>query len=77
MSKPKPTTSPVQIGTVTGIEDHGTIVIVRLTTAAGLDFPIFFDHRPFHWLLEGEGCMAQELLGRLATYDGESLNFSV
>lgn len=34
--------------TITGISDHGTIVAVHL---ADKPFQVYFDHRPFNWLL--------------------------
>lgn len=62
-------------GTILGLRDCGTLVIVYLGTEEGRVIPITFDHRPFEWLLNGEGCGADELVGRSARYDGESLVF--
>lgn len=33
------------------VENHGTIVAVHLAQGA----PVYFDHRPFHWLFEARG----------------------
>jgi hypothetical protein len=52
-------------GTITRIEDHGTIVILFIDNT-----PIYFDHTPFRWLYEME---AGNLIGRTATFDGENL----
>ena len=62
-------------GTILDVQDHGTIVIVYLDAEEHRVVPIYFDHRPFGWLLDGEGCGAEELIGRTAIYDGESLFF--
>ena len=62
-------------GTILGLRDCGSLVIVYLGTEEGRVIPITLDHRPFGWLLEGEGCAATELVGRSARYDGESLVF--
>jgi hypothetical protein len=67
--------STVQTGTISNVEDHGSIIILRLKTKQGWNVPVFFDHRPLTWLLEGEGCRADDLVGRQATYDGQTLNF--
>ena len=61
------------IGTILDVTDCGSIVIVYLGTDEGRVLPIMFDHRPFGWMLDGEGCSAEELVGHSATYDGESL----
>ena len=60
-------------GTILGLRDCGSLVIVYLVTEEGRVVPITFDQRPFGWLLEGEGCAAAELVGRCARYEGESL----
>ena len=62
-------------GTITNIINHGTIVVVFLTTEDGQSIPVHFDHRPFNWLLQGENCTPSELLGRPASFDGEHLRF--
>jgi hypothetical protein len=60
----------VQIGTVSEIEDCGSVVIVRLKTPNGWSTPVFFDHRQFSHMLESEGCSASSLVGREAQVDG-------
>ena len=63
------------VGTITGIENHGTIVLVVVNNEAGENFMIPFDHTPFRWLLEGEACIPVDLLGRSVEYDGETIAF--
>ena len=60
-------------GTISHIHDHGTIVIVYVTPEAGADVPIYFDHRPFGWIVDGEGHGdATNLIGRpIEVTDGE------
>lgn len=62
-----------QTGTITGVHDCGTIVIVHLKTERGWVTPVFFDHGQFRRLLEGERCGPERLVGRRATYEGENL----
>jgi hypothetical protein len=46
--------------TITAIRDYGTIVAVHLTRGG----PVFFDHRPFGWLVEDRcGGDASQLIG--------------
>jgi hypothetical protein len=63
-----------QSGIIAEVQDCGTIVIVHLKTENGWLTPVFFDHRSFRWLLDGEGCGPEELIGRPASFDGESLH---
>lgn len=43
-------------GKVVSIEDHGTIVIVFVAPTDGrLEFPVYFDHRPFSHMYEARG----------------------
>ena len=61
-------------GTISNIEDYGTIVVVWLSTGS-LDHPVYFDHRPFQHLLEAESANPTDLIGRPARIDGETLTF--
>ena len=63
-------------GTITRIEDHGTIVLLRAEAEGGRGFFVPFDHTPFRWLLDGEGIGLSELLGREIMFDGEHLWFN-
>ena len=62
-------------GTIAGIEDHGTIVLVRAAADDGRELLVPFDHSPFRWLLDGEGIAPGQLLGREIAFDGEHLWF--
>ena len=62
-------------GTVVGVEDHGSIVMLRAVSDDGETFFVPFDHSPMRWLLDGEGCGLVDLLGREIGYDGEVLWF--
>ncbi len=62
-------------GTIIGIRDYGTLVIVFLDGGEGRTAPIPMDHRAFHHLLEGEGCCSTELVGRCVSYDGDLVTF--
>ncbi len=66
----------ITTGEVFDVEDHGNIVLVFLLAdddQRAILIP--FDHRPFGWLCEAEGCEAADLIGRRAEYDGETLSF--
>lgn len=62
-------------GTIIGVRDCGTLVIVFLNAEDDRVLPAIFDHRLFSHLLDGEGCGPDELMGRRVVYDGESLVF--
>lgn len=59
-------------GTIVNVEDHGTIVMLRVVSADGRTFYVPFDHSPFRWLIEGESA---DLVAREIGYDGESVWF--
>jgi len=63
------------VGKVIAVENHGTIVAVHLLTDEKRLVPIYFDHRPFDWMLDAEGCGPEDLVGRRASYDGTSIKF--
>ena len=62
-------------GTIDRIENCGTIVMVILRTAQGFLTPVFFDHSPFRWMLEAEDCGVNDLIGRQASFDGQTMTF--
>jgi hypothetical protein len=64
-----------QTGTISAVENCGSIVLILLLTEQGWLTPVPFDQRPFAHLLHGEGCEPEELIGRAATYDGEVFSF--
>lgn len=63
-------------GGIFNVEDHGSIVLVFLLADDDKRVILIpFDHRPFGWLLDSEGCEASDLVGRRASYDGETIIF--
>ena len=64
-----------QTGTISRIEDHGTIILVMLKVPGGWLVPVPFDHRCFQHLLDGESSDVGGLIGRRARYDGETFEF--
>lgn len=63
-------------GEIFDLQDHGSIVLVFLLADDDKRVILIpFDHRPFTWLLEGEGCEAADLIGRQVSYDGETIIF--
>ncbi len=69
-----PNTEPIT-GTIIGVRDCGSLVLVFLNSEEGRVLPVIYDPRMFRHLLEGEGCGPDELMGRSVSYDGESLVF--
>ena len=61
-------------GTISNIDNHGSIVVVWLKTPQQIS-PVYFDHRPFRHLLDGENCNAADLIGRAASYEDEIFSF--
>jgi len=64
-----------ETGTISGVENHGTIVLVKVRAVNGRMVSIPFDHSPFRWMLDGEQCSPADLIGRKVAYDGEFLIF--
>jgi hypothetical protein len=63
-------------GEIFDVQDHGSIVLVFLLADDDQRVVLIpFDHRPFGWLLQSEGCEASDLIGRRASYDGETISF--
>jgi hypothetical protein len=62
-------------GSIGGIRDCGTLVLVFLDTDDERTIPIPMERRAFHWLLDGEGFQPDELVGRRISYDGEHILF--
>jgi hypothetical protein len=64
------------IGTLSSIENHGSIVIVWLDLDDGRSEPIYMDHRAFGWLVDGESIeTVDDLIGRMVEFDGECIKF--
>jgi hypothetical protein len=63
-------------GTISGVENHGSIIVVWLDLEDGGSEPVYMDHRAFGWLVKGEGIKSVgDLIGRLVSYNGESIEF--
>jgi hypothetical protein len=63
-------------GTISGIEDHGSIVILWLDLDDGRTRPVYFDRRPFAWMLEGEAAESpDDLIGREVCFNGDVIEF--
>jgi hypothetical protein len=62
-------------GTIAGLRDYGSLVLVFLDAEDGRVIPVPMDHRAFQHLLEGEGCGPAELLGRSISFDGDLVVF--
>ena len=62
-------------GTVAGLRDYGSLVLVLLDTDDGRVIPVPLDHRAFQQLLQGEQCGPDELIGRIVSFDGDLVTF--
>lgn len=63
-------------GTISSVDDHGSIVIFWLGLEDGGKQPVYMDHRAFDWMIDGEGIESpDELIGRPVVYNGESFEF--
>ena len=58
-------------GTISRIQNCGTIVVIYLRTKRSQESPVYLDHRCFQHLLESE----HKLIGRRAVYQNEALSF--
>jgi len=62
-------------GTIAGLRDYGTLVLLVLDTEDGRVIPLPVERRAFGHLLEGEGCGPGGLIGRSVSYDGDLVTF--
>ena len=62
-------------GKIVGVRDYVTVVLVFLDTDDGRVVPAVFEHRAFTWLLQGERCGAEVLVGQWVEFDGETMVF--
>lgn len=63
-------------GKIVEIENAGTIVLVYLKLRNRRVVLVPFDHSPFRWMLEAEGCGASDLIGRRAEYQNDKATFA-
>ena len=62
-------------GTIAGLRDYGTLVLVFLDAEDGRVIPVPMDHRAFRHLLDGEACEPHALVRRTVSFDGDLLAF--
>jgi hypothetical protein len=62
-------------GTIAGLRDCGTLVLVFLDAEDGRVMPVPMERRAFRHLLEGEACEPGELIGRTVSFDGDLVAF--
>jgi hypothetical protein len=62
-------------GTIAGLRDCGTLVLVFLDAEDGRVIPVPIESRAFRHLLEGEACEPDELIGRTVSFDGNLVAF--
>jgi hypothetical protein len=62
-------------GTIAGLRDYGSLVLVVLDAEDGRVIPLPLDRRALGHLLEGEGCCPGQLIGRSVSYDGDLVTF--
>jgi hypothetical protein len=62
-------------GTIAGLRDYGSLVLVFLDTEDGRVILLPIERRACGHLLEGEGCGRGELIGRSVSYDGDLVTF--
>ena len=58
-------------GTIAGLRDYGTLVLVVLDAEDGRVIPVPMDHRAFQHLLEGRACGPDDLIGRSVSFNGD------
>jgi hypothetical protein len=62
-------------GAIIGVRDCKTVVVIFLATDDERTVPLVLEWRAFRWLLEGEDCRPDELVGRRISYDGNRILF--
>ena len=58
-------------GTIAGLRDYRSLVLVFLDADDGRVIPVPMDRRAFQHLLEGEACGPDELIGRSVSFNGD------
>ena len=58
-------------GTIAGLRNYGSLVLLFLDADDGRVVPVPMDHRAFQRLLEGEACGPDELIGRSVSFNGD------
>jgi hypothetical protein len=62
-------------GSIIAVRDCGSLVLVFLDTDDERTIPIPMERRAFRWLLDGEDCQTDELVGRRIRFDGKHILF--
>jgi hypothetical protein len=62
-------------GTIAGLRDCGSLVLVFLDAGDGQVIPVPMDHRAFWHMVEARACPPDELIGRSVSYDGDLVTF--
>ena len=62
-------------GTIIGLRDCGTLIIILVDAGDGRTLPIPMCHRAFRHLLDGEACEPDALIGRTVSFDGDLVAF--
>ena len=62
-------------GTIAGLRDCGTLVLVFLDAEDGRVILVPMDLRAFRHLLESKACEPHELIGRSVSFDGDLVAF--
>jgi hypothetical protein len=62
-------------GTIAGVRDYGSIVVLFLDAEEGRVIPVVMGHRVFRHQLEGEGCEPDDLIGRSVSFEDDLVAF--
>ena len=63
-------------GRIVAVDFHGTVVAINIVRDNGETVAVRFKHRLFEQLLQCERCLAVELPGRKAVFDGGDFFFT-
>ncbi len=62
-------------GTIAGLRDCGSLVLVFLDAEDGRVIPVPMCRRAFQHLLDSEACESDKLIGRTVSFDGDLVAF--
>ena len=62
-------------GSIIAVRECGSLVLVFLDTDDGRTIPIPLERRALLWLLDGEDCQPDELVGRRIRFGSKSIRF--
>jgi hypothetical protein len=62
-------------GTISSVEDHGSLAVIWIDTEGGGSEPVYLEGRCLGWILDGEACGPDGLVGRIISQESGDIEF--